>query len=136
MKIKFRIHEKNVVYTDEELELLPRSELKQIVRDIQLNIDEVSMRRTNYNMHNGEKYNSKEYLKKTLMYKQIIINLKKQIEFVNKIIERNKRDELHDMEHWLYNFYINTKKSVRKGKLKKLIKLTDDTTKYHINFGE
>ena len=47
MKIKFRVDGKEINYTEEELNLLPRYELKQIIRDIQLNIDEVSSKLRN-----------------------------------------------------------------------------------------
>ena len=134
MNVKFKTKDGEVIYTPKELQIMSKGELKQIKRELQNNIDEVGLKRADYNLKNQEKYGSKKYLEKINSYKKVITILKSQIVYVNKFIEKCKRDEVQENEHWLYNFYMTTKKSIRKGKFNKIVKLTDECTQYHVDF--
>lgn len=134
MNVKIRTKDGEVIYTPKELQNMNKGELKQLKRELQSNIEEVASKRADYNLNNQEKYNSKKYCEKINSYKKVIAILKSQIAYINKFVEKAKRDELQENEQWLYNFYINTKNSIRKNKFEKLIKMTDECTEYHIDF--
>lgn len=134
MNIRVRSDGKEIHYTTKELQVMDRSELKQIVRELQCSIDEVASKRADYNLKNKEDYNSDEYYKKINNYKKVISILKSQIVYINGLLEKCKKDELQEREHWLFCFYMNAKDSIRKGKFEKLINMTDEHTKYHVDF--
>lgn len=136
MTIKFKRDGKSVVYTEEKLYELSRENLKEIKSEIQSNIEQVSSKKEHYKLNNDDEYNSKEYLSKMAQYKSIVVKLKSYIAYINYILSSKHESEMKQREHWLWCFYMNVKNSTRKGKLNKLIKITDERAKYHIEIGE
>lgn len=136
MTVKYKNDNKNISYTEEELRSFTKAKLKQINREMQSNIEIVSSRRADYLNNNKEGKNSREYFNKMANYKKIIAILKNQIMFVNGLIIEIDEDDLHKREHWLWCFYMNVKNSTRKRKFEKLVQVTDEFAKYHIEIGE
>lgn len=136
MIIKFKRDGKFVIYTEKELHELSRESLKKIKSEIQSNIEQVSSKKEQYKLNNDEKFNSKEYFSKIAQYKSIAVKLKNYITYINYILDSNHESESKLREHWLWCFYMNIKSSTRKRKLDKLIKITDERAKYHVEIGE
>ena len=136
MTVKYKNDNKDISYTEEELKSFSKSKLKQINRELQSNIELVSSRRADYINTNNDGKNSKEYFSKMANYKRVIAILKNQIMFINGLIGELDEDDLKKREHWLWNFYINTKSCIRKGKFEKIVKCTDERSKYHVEIGE
>jgi hypothetical protein len=136
MTVKYKNDNKNISYTEEELRSFTKAKLKQINREMQSNIEIVSSRRADYLNNNKEGKNSREYFNKMANYKKIIAILKNQIMFINGLIIEIDEDDLHKREHWLWCFYMNVKNSTRKRKFEKLVQVTDEFAKYHIEIGE
>jgi hypothetical protein len=135
MIIKFKRNGKTVYYTDEELHRLSRENLKHLKGEIQSNIMQISARKEQYILNNEENC-SKEYWAKIAQYKSITVKLNDYIVYINHILDTNHESELHKREHWFWTFYMNVKKNTRKGKFEKIIKMTDEHVKYHIEVGE
>jgi hypothetical protein len=136
MDVKLKINNETFVYTEEEILNMDRDELRALKREVQSNIEEISAKRATYIACNKDGYNSKEYYQKLAMYKSLIAKLKKSISYLSKITDDSKREDINKREHWLWNFYINTKNSIRKGKFDKIVKYTDEHVTYHINVEE
>lgn len=136
MTIKFKKNGNLVSYTEAELVLMTREELKNLKRELQANIEEVSAKRATYNATNKEEFNSKEYHSKIAGYKTVVANLKKAIAYISSIMEQSRENELSKREHWLWSFYKEVKNHSWKGKFNKFIKLADERAKYHVEIGE
>ena len=136
MNVKFKINNKLVTYTEDELKLMSREELKGIKRELQANIEEVSAKRATYNATNKESQGSKEYYAKIASYKTVVANLKKSIAYIGSIIQDSRESELSKREHWLWSFYKEVKEHSWKGKFNKFVELADERAKYHVEIGE
>ena len=115
---------------------MTRNQLKQLKQDLQCNMEEVSAKKARYQAENNEEYNSKEYFKQIAKYKTIMANLKRAIAKVNVYETELKENTLKDKEHWLWSFYVNVKHNIDKNEFEKLVKMTDEYVKYHIEIGE
>lgn len=134
--IKLRIGREEIVYSDDDLSTMTRNQLKQLKQDLQCNMEEVSAKKARYQAENNEEYNSKEYFKQIAKYKTVIANLKRAIAKVNVYETELKENTLKDKEHWLWSFYVNVKHNINKNEFEKLVKMTDEYVKYHIEIGE
>lgn len=134
--IKLRIGREEIVYSDDDLSTMTRNQLKQLKQDLQCNMEEVSAKKARYQAENNEEYNSKEYFKRIAKYKTIMANLKRAIAKVNVYETELKENTLKDKEHWLWSFYVNVKHNIDKNEFEKLVKMTDEYVKYHIEIGE
>lgn len=134
--IKLRIGKEEIVYSDDDLSVMTRGQLKQLKQDLQCNMEEVSAKRARYQAENNEKYNSKEYFTQIAKYKTVMANLKRAIAKVNTYEIDVKENELKDREHWLWSFYVNVKHNIDKNEFEKFVKMTDEDVKYHIKIGE
>lgn len=134
--IKLRIGREEIVYSDDDLSTMTRNQLKQLKQDLQCNMEEVSAKKARYQAENNEEYNSKEYFKQIAKYKTIMANLKRAIAKVNVYETELKENTLKDKEHWLWSFYVNVKHNIDKNEFEKLVKMTDEYVKYHIEIGE
>ena len=134
--IKLRIGKEEIVYSDDDLSVMTRDQLKQLKQDLQCNMEEVSAKKARYQAENKEEYNSKEYLKQIAKYKTVMANLKRAIAKVNTYEIDIKENNLKDREHWLWSFYINVKHNIDKSEFEKFVKITDENVKYHIEIGE
>lgn len=134
--IKLRIDREEIVYSDDDLSTMTRNQLKQLKQDLQCNMEEVSAKKARYQAENNEEYNSKEYFKQIAKYKTVIANLKRAIAKVNVYETELKENTLKDKEHWLWSFYVNVKHNIDKNEFEKLVKMTDEYVKYHIEIGE
>lgn len=134
--IKLRIDREEIVYSDDDLSTMTRNQLKQLKQDLQCNMEEVSAKKARYQAENNEEYNSKEYFKQIAKYKTVIANLKRAIAKVNVYETELKENTLKDKEHWLWSFYVNVKHNIDKNEFEKLVKMTDEDTKYHVEIGE
>lgn len=134
--IKLRIGREEIVYSDDDLSTMTRNQLKQLKQDLQCNMEEVSAKKARYQAENNEEYNSKEYFKQIAKYKTVIANLKRAIAKVNVYETELKENTLKDKEHWLWSFYVNVKHNIDKNEFEKLVKMTDEYVKYHIEIGE
>ena len=54
--IKLRIGKEEVVYSDDDLSIMTRDQLKQLKQDLQCNMEEVSAKRARYQAENNEAY--------------------------------------------------------------------------------
>ena len=134
--IKLRIGREEIVYSDDDLSVMTRDQLKQLKQDLQCNMEEVSAKRARYQAENNEAYNSKEYFKRIAKYKTVMANLKRAIAEVNTYEIDVKENDLKEREHWLWSFYVNVKHNIDKNEFEKLVNMTDDKAKYHIAIGE
>ena len=134
--VKLRIGRKEIVYSDDDLSTMTRSQLKQLKQDLQCNMEEVSAMKAKYQAENDEEYNSKEYFKRIAKYKTVMASLKCAIAKVNVYETELKENALKDKEHWLWSFYVNVKHNIHKNEFEKLVNMTDDKAKYHIAIGE
>ena len=134
--VKLRIGRKEIVYSDDDLSAMTRSQLKQLKQDLQCNMEEVSAMKAKYQAENDEEYNSKEYFKRIAKYKTVMASLKRAIAKVNVYETELKENALKDKEHWLWSFYVNVKHNIDKNEFEKLVNMTDDKAKYHIAIGE
>ena len=134
--IKLRIGREEIVYSDDDLSTMTRSQLKQLKQDLQCNMEEVSAKKARYQAENNEEYNSKEYFKQIAKYKTVMANLKRAIAKVNTYEIDVKENDLKDREHWLWSFYINVKHGIDENEFNKFVKITDEYVKYHIEIGE
>lgn len=134
--IKLRIGKEEIVYSDDDLSVMTRDQLKQLKQDLQCNMEEVSAKKARYQAENKEEYNSKEYFKQIAKYKTVMANLKRAIAKVNTYEIDIKENNLKDREHWLWSFYINVKHNIDKSEFEKFVKITDENVKYHIEIGE
>ena len=134
--IKLRIGKEEVVYSDDDLSVMTRDQLKQLKQDLQCNMEEVSAKKARYQAENNEEYNSKEYFKQIAKYKTVMANLKRAIAKVNTYEIDVKENDLKDREHWLWSFYINVKHSIDENEFNKFVKMTDEDVKYHVEIGE
>lgn len=136
MTIKFKRNGKDVIYAEEELLTFSREKIKTIKGEIQSNIEWISAKKESYNADNDDGYGSKEYFSKIAQYKSINAKLRNYITYLNSILETKQESQLKQNEHWLWCFYMNVKSSTRKGKFNKLVELTDERAKYHVEIGE
>ena len=134
--IKLRIGREEIVYSDDDLSTMTRNQLKQLKQDLQCNMEEVSAKKARYQAENNEEYNSKEYFKQIAKYKTVIANLKRAIAKVNVYETELKENTLKDKEHWLWSFYVNVKHNIDKNEFEKLVKMTDECVKHHVEIGE
>ena len=134
--IKLRIGKEEIVYSDEDLSVMTKEQLKQLKQDLQCNMEDVSAKRARYQAENTEEYNSKEYFKQMAKYKCVIANLKKAIAKVNVYETDVKEDELKHREHWLWSFYITVKHNLDKEEFKKFVSMADEKAEYHVEIGE
>lgn len=134
--IKLRIGREEIVYSDDDLSTMTRNQLKQLKQDLQCNMEEVSAKKARYQAENNEEYNSKEYFKQIAKYKTVMANLKRAIAKVNVYETELKENTLKDKEHWLWSFYVNVKHNIDKNEFEKLVKMTDECVKHHVEIGE
>ena len=134
--IKLRIGREEIVYSDDDLSTMTRNQLKQLKQDLQCNMEEVSAKKARYQAENNEEYNSKEYFKQIAKYKTVMANLIRAIAKVNVYETELKENTLKDKEHWLWSFYVNVKHNIDKNEFEKLVKMTDEDAKYHVEIGE
>ena len=134
--IKLRIGREEIVYSDDDLSVMTRDQLKQLKQDLQCNMEEVSAKKARYQAENNEEYNSKEYFTQIAKYKTVMANLKRAIAKVNVYETELKENILRDREHWLWSFYVNVKHNIDKNEFEKFVKMTDENVKYHIEIGE
>ena len=134
--IKLRIGREEIVYSDDDLSVMTRDQLKQLKQDLQCNMEEVSAKKARYQAENNEEYNSKEYFTQIAKYKTVMANLKRAIAKVNVYETELKENILRDRERWLWSFYVNVKHNIDKNEFEKFVKMTDENVKYHIEIGE
>jgi hypothetical protein len=134
--IKLRIGKEEIVYSDDDLSTMSKVQLKQLKQDLQCNIEEVSVKKAKYQAENNEEYNSKEYFKQIAKYKTVIANLKRAIAKVNAYENYIKENELKDREHWLWCFYMVTRKNLDEDKFNNFVKLTNEKAKFNMEISE
>ena len=134
--VKVRIDGKDFEYSDEDLSNMSIEQLKQLKRDLQVNVQQVSVKKAKYNAENEEEWNSKEYLKQINKFKGIIFALNSSIAKVSKY-EKSAVSELYrNQEHWLWNFYKIVKNSVGEKKFRRFVEETDEKSNYHVEVKE
>ena len=136
MNIKFKRGKDYVIYTEEELSNLSKEQIKVLKGELQSNIEMISAKRAKYNAENDDGYGSKEYFAKIAQYKGVCARLRNCINYLNKIQKDKDKDELKEREHWLWCFYHNVKDSVNKKTFEKIINLTDEKAKFHVEIGD
>lgn len=134
MKIRIKKNGNFVTYTTQDLNSMDKKELKLLKQEIQGNIESVSWKRSNYNATNSEDLNSKEYYKQMSKYKKTFVILKSYMCFVNEILKNKENDEFEEREHWLWCFYDEASKKLKKKHFDELVKNADERVKYHIDF--
>ena len=134
--IKLRIGKEEIVYSDDDLSIMAKDQLKQLKQDLQCNMEEVSAKRARYEAENIENRKSKEYLTQIAKYKTVMSALKKAIAKVNAYEIDVKENDLKKREHWLWSFYISVKHEVNKDEFEKFVKMADERVEYHEEIGE
>lgn len=134
--IKLRIGKEEIVYSDEDLSMMTKEQLKQLKQDLQCNMEEVSVKRSRYKAENNEEYNSKNYYKQIAKYKTVMASLRRAIAKVNLYENDVKENDLKKREHWLWLFYITVKRDIDENTFNEFVKNADEKAKYHIDFGE
>ena len=133
MNIKLKMNGKYVVYKEEQIKSMSREELKLLKQEISSNMESVSSAQAYYKANNEEPMNSKNYYQQIAKYKKVFAILKSNMFYVNKVLEDCREDELKQREHWLWCFYWNTQDLMKKRDFEKLVNLTDESAKYHID---
>ena len=134
--VKVRIDGKDFEYSDEDLSNMSIEQLKQLKRDLQVNVQQVSVKKAKYNAENEEEWNSKEYLKQINKFKGIIFALNSSIAKVSKY-EKSAVSELsRNQEHRQWNFYKIVKNSVGEKKFRRFVEETDEKSNYHVEVKE
>lgn len=134
--IKLRIGKEEIIYSDDDLMMMNKSQLKQLKQDLQCNIEDVSAKKTRYQAENNESYNSKEYFKRIAKYKTAISAIKHSIAKVSLYFNNLKEDTFEKNEQWLWQFYISAKNILNFDEFKNIVSMVDEKTKYHIEIGE
>lgn len=130
--VKIRIGGDEIIYSDNDLMMMNKVQLKQLKQDLQCNIEDVSAKKARYQAENNEEYNSKEYFKQIAKYKAVISALKHSIAKVNMYFSNLEEDDLKKREHWLWEFYTFAKNNLDVENFKNLKTMTDKKTKYQI----
>ena len=134
--VKVRIDGKDFEYSDEDLSKMNTEQLKQLKRDLQDNVQQVSMRKARYNAENEEEWNSKEYFKQINKYKGVLSALNSSIAKVSRYERQAINESYKSQEHWLWNFYRITRDSINERKFKKFVEETDEKCGYHVEVKE
>jgi hypothetical protein len=134
--VKLRIGKEEIVYNDKDLQEMSIAQLKQLKRDLNDNIENVSVKKSRYIAENNEPKGSKEYFKVISKYKTVIACLKHAMNEVNSYMIEKQEDDFKNREHWLWSFYVNSKHILDSEMFDKLISVTDERTGYHVAIGE
>lgn len=134
--VKVKIGKEEIIYSNEDLISMTKSQLEQLNQDLQCNMEEVSAKRARYMAENNEEYGSKEYYKKIAKYKAVMACIKKSIAKVSAYKRNLKEDGLKKTEHWLWCFYTSVKHNSKNKDFEKYLNLTNEKAGYSIDIGE
>lgn len=123
---------KERVIRDEDILKMSKQELKTLKSRIQNEITEVALKRDVFKIENNLPKNSPEFLKKMHGYKSIISKYMKAISWIGRIETEATDTKTVNKEHWLWCFYQEVLNILPKRKIKKLIELTDERAKFHL----
>ena len=123
---------KEWVIHEEDVLKMSKQELKILKSRIQNEITEVALRRDDFKIKNNLPKNSPEFLIKMHGYKSIISRYMKAIVWIGRIEIGFTDNKTVDKEHWLWCFYQEALNILPKRKIKKLIELTDERAKFHL----
>lgn len=119
-------------YTTEELKAMSKAELKDLKTALQLEVEAIGYRKTEYINNNTEELNSKVYWQKISNYKKSCNILRKEILYLKGLErEKNQADSI-DREHWLWCFYNEASKELKSKAFQKLIAQADERAGEHI----
>lgn len=125
-----------VRYHEEDIKKMNRTEIKQLKAQLQVNLEEVAMRKTRYQCNNNEAKNSDEYWRRMTSYKQSMNIIRREIVYlsgIEKLAEVKPEPEQEREQHWLWCFYQETIDKVNKRTLAKLTEMADARAGYHFD---
>ena len=107
--IKVGKGENQKTYTEEDLAKMSSLELKQLKQELQIGIENISVKISKYRNENTESKNSHEYWAKINTYKAVM-NMLKQAIFIAGKYEKEANIKTHkSQERWLYCYYMASK---------------------------
>ena len=134
--VKLRIGKEEILYTDKDLQEMSIGQLKQLKRDLNDNIENVSAKKARYIAENNEPRGSKEFFNVISKYKTVVARLKHAMNEVTCYINEKNDDDFKNREHWLWSFYVNAKHSLDSEVFENIVADTDSRTGYHTVIGE
>lgn len=135
-KVKVRYGKEVVEYSDAELSRMTTQQLKQLKSDLQANIEMISAKRMMYRNTNTEEKNSPVYWEAMARYKGALAMLRRAITHVNSFMAgAPKPEESQDIEHWLYNYYQQSKTLLSPETVERIKDLASEKAGFYIEIG-
>lgn len=125
----------NNVYYESELNLMSDDQLKNIISRCQNGIDEISIKKADYELENKEFIDSEHCVSVLKKFSQASCYLQSDIVLIERIL-RNRKESYVDLDkelEWYKQFFKNTSNCILKSRFNNIVSVTNEICGYSLD---
>lgn len=123
-------------YYESALRLMNEGQLNNLIKKCQAGIDEIAVKKADYEDKNYNSTDLDHYYEVIKKFNSASVYLQSDIVLISRILKAKSNNEsICDRNDWFEEFFHITASKLSRRKMQKLIKITEDTLGYKINFG-
>ncbi|MCQ2086534.1 MAG: hypothetical protein MJZ37_00460 [Bacilli bacterium] len=122
------------IYYESQMELMSEKQLYALIDECKNGIKEIEIRKNDYKVKNYDVNNLEHYNKVLQKFDSASVYLQSDIVLINKIIKAKRTAQLGNNEDWYKTFIRNTKSCITKRKFDKIVKETDASMGFKLNY--